>query len=155
MCLRMPNYVLTRIFKLLISIYIYLRMLNLNKNSLSNAMKILIVDDNFLMRGMTRNFLQDLADEIRECEDGSEALSAFEKFLPDLVLMDWEMKKMDGIAATKEIMQAFPKAKVLMFTQYDDAELRIAAVEAGVCGFILKDDLQSLRLILSKENKSN
>lgn len=108
-------------------------------------MKILIVDDNLQMREMTHKFLQDAADEIRECADGAEALAAYEIFQPDWVLMDWEMKEMDGITATKEILRMFPKAHILMFTQYDDLELRASAAEAGVSGYISKDNLFGLR----------
>ena len=113
-------------------------------------MKILIVDDNRGMREMTRSFLQDLADEICECEDGIDALDCYRKFLPDWVLMDWEMKRMDGITATKEILRVFPKARILMFTQYDDVELRTAASEVGVSGYVLKDELMKLQSFLKK-----
>lgn len=145
---RMANYVEKRMFKPLIFFYIYLTTLGLNENSFSDPMKILIVDDNFEMRRMTRNYLQDLADEFLECEDGAEALAAYEQFLPDWVLMDWEMKQMDGIAATKEILRFFPTARILMFTQYDDVELRTAASEVGVSGYVLKDDLMKLQSFL-------
>jgi CheY-like chemotaxis protein len=114
-----------------------------------SKINILIVDDNAQVREMTRFYLQDLANEIRECEDGSEALGAYAEFLPDWVLMDWQMKRMDGLAATREIIFGFPNAKIVMFTQYDDAELRAAANEAGVCGFVSKDDLASLRSLLN------
>lgn len=145
----MAKYVETRMFKPFFFFYIYKTMLGLNKNSLSDAMKILIVDDNFEMRRMTRNYLAEIAAEFRECEDGTEALAAYTKFLPDWVLMDWEMKQMDGIAATEEILRVFPEARILMFTQYDDVELRMAASEAGVRGFVLKEDLSELREIFA------
>ena len=135
-------------FKPFFFFYIYPTMLGLNKNSLSDAMKILIVDDNFEMRRMTRDYLAEITAEFRECEDGVEALSAYTNFLPDWVLMDWEMKQMDGIAATKEILQAFPEAHILIFTQYDDDELRSEATEAGASGFVLKDDLMKLQSFL-------
>ena len=127
-------------------------MINLNENSLSNAMKILIITT-IQMREMTHKFLQDIADEIRECEDGSEALSAYEDFLPDWVLIDWEMKEMDGIAATRAIIREVPKARILLFTQYDDIELRMAAAEAGATGFVLKDNLFTLRAFFNETTK--
>lgn len=104
-------------------------------------MKVLIVDDNQKMREMTRLFLSQTADEFRECEDGADALAAFANFQPDWVLMDWEMKRMDGLTAAEEILNAFPAAQILMFTQYEDAELRAAATKVGACGFVLKDEL--------------
>ena len=95
-----------------------------------------------------KTFLQDLTEDFRECEDGNQALSAYRKFHPDWVLMDWEMKQMDGLTATKQIIENFPEAQVLLVTQYNDRELREAATDAGACGFVLKEDLQSLRSII-------
>lgn len=114
-------------------------------------MKILIVDDNFKIREMVRLFLQNETDEFQECEDGSEALASYAAFLPDWVLMDWEMREMDGLAATREILRFYPTAKILMFTQYTDAELRSAAREAGAFGFVLKDELFNLRRIMTAD----
>ncbi len=101
------------------------------------------------MREMMRSFLQDLTDEFCECADGCEALDSYRNFLPDWVLMDWEMRQMDGLTATRQIVKRFPEANILLVTQYDDAELREAANEAGACGFFLKDDLQKLRSLLA------
>ena len=97
-----------------------------------------------------KTFLQDLTEDFRECEDGNQALSVYRKFHPDWVLMDWEMKQMDGLTATKQIIENFPEAQVLLVTQYNDRELREAATDAGACGFVLKEDLQRLRFILSQ-----
>ena len=116
------------------------------------AMKILIVDDNFKMREMLKIYLNDLTDEFCECDDGNQALLFYTEFHPDLVLMDWEMKEMDGITATRQIVKRFPEAQILLVTQYDDVELRITASEAGASGFVLKDDLQSLRHLITQEN---
>ena len=111
-------------------------------------MKVLIVDDSSQMRGMMRQFLPADAGEICECEDGIDALEYYERFLPDWVLMDWEMKQMNGLEATKQIIGKLPEAKILFVTQYNDRELRAAASEAGVCGFVLKEDLAELRRLL-------
>ncbi len=112
-------------------------------------MKVLIVDDSSQMRGMMRQFLPSNAGEICECEDGIDALEYYEKFLPDWVLMDWEMKQMNGLEATKQIIGKFPEAKILLVTQYNDRELRAAASEAGVYAFVLKEDLAELRRLLA------
>lgn len=114
-------------------------------------MKVLIVDDNFKMREMLRSFLQDVTDEFCECDDGAKALLQYTDFHPDWVLMDWEMKEMDGLTATKQIIKKFPEANILLVTQYDDVELKVAASEAGASGYVLKDDLQSLRLFIAKK----
>ena len=111
-------------------------------------MKILIIDDNPQMREMMRRFLPYAGDEIRECSDGINALATYADFLPDWVLMDWQMKQMDGLTATREILQFFPEAHILLISQYDDAELRKTAFEIGICDFVSKDNLPSLRSIL-------
>lgn len=111
-------------------------------------MKILIVDDNQKMREMMRSYLQTFSGEISECADGAEALQAYREFLPDFVLMDWQMSRVDGITATREILKNFPDARIFMITQFDDAELRSSAAEAGICGFVLKDDLHAVREVL-------
>jgi len=115
---------------------------------LMKTMKVLIVDDSPQMREMMRQYLPDAADDIRECSDGVNALSAYTDFHPDFVLMDWQMKQMDGLTATREILRVFPEAYILLVTQFDDAELRAIAFESGVRGFVGKDDLISLRSIL-------
>jgi CheY-like chemotaxis protein len=117
-----------------------------------SKINILIVDDNPAIRELLRVYLQDLVNEFHECEDGSEALGAYAEFLPDWVLMDWQMKRMDGLTAAREIKFGFPNAKIVMVTQHDDTELRAAANEAGVCGFVSKDDLMSLRELLERQN---
>lgn len=117
-------------------------------------MKVLIVDDNSYVRQMVKNYLVGIADETFECEDGEDALGAYKEFHPDFVLMDWEMKRIDGLTATRNIISNYPDAKIVMVTHYDDIELREAANKAGVKGFVTKDDLLTLRLILSSLNEN-
>lgn len=107
--------------------------------------KILIVDDHTEMRRMTKFFLRDLPFEFEECADGADALDCYEKTRPDWVLMDWEMRRMDGLTATRKIIEKHPQAKILMVTQYDDEQLKEAATKAGARGFVLKENLMDLR----------
>jgi len=112
------------------------------------GMKILIVDDNPAVREMIRSFLPEAFDQVCECADGSDALVCYRSFRPDWVLMDWDMKGLNGLAATREILVEFPEARIVFVTQHEDPELRIAADEAGAKGFVLKDDLSALRSLL-------
>ena len=112
-------------------------------------MKLLIVEDNSEMRRLIASLLRDLAESINECSDGAEALSAYTKHRPDWVLMDIKMDGLDGIAATKQIIEAFPGAQIMIVTDYDDAKLREAARSAGACEYVTKEDLLALRRILS------
>jgi DNA-binding NarL/FixJ family response regulator len=109
-----------------------------------NALKILIVDDNAAMRGLLRSFVLPFGAEIRECADGADAPAVYEAQNPDLVLMDIRMNEVDGITATKQIRAADPIAKVVIVTDYDDDSLREAAIRAGACGYVLKDNLLDL-----------
>ncbi len=111
-------------------------------------MKILIVDDNARMRRAIRSLLADLADEFCECADGAAASAAHAEHRPDLVLMDIAMTEMDGITATRAIIAADPSARIVIVTGYDDKKLRAAAQAAGACGYVLKDNLLDLRLML-------
>ncbi|MGI9086120.1 MAG: response regulator transcription factor [Chthoniobacterales bacterium] len=109
------------------------------------ALKILIVDDNREARSMLKDYLGSNARQFRECEDGAEALAAYQEFRPDWVLMDWDMKRVNGLIATRRILHEFPDAAILMVTNHDDRELRDEAKEAGTKGYVLKDDLLALR----------
>ncbi|MGI9114816.1 MAG: response regulator [Chthoniobacterales bacterium] len=114
----------------------------------TRTLKILIVDDNEGARGMLKQYLGGSAREFRECEDGAEALAAYEEFQPDWVLMDWQMKRVNGLVATGRILKKFPAAAIMMVTTFDEKELRQAACEAGARGFVSKDDLLSLPSLL-------
>jgi CheY-like chemotaxis protein len=111
-------------------------------------MKILIVDDNLQVRLLLRDYLPTSADEIFECADGREAVSFFKEHRPDWVLMDWEMPKMNGITAMREIIAEFPKANICMVTAFNDEDIRAEALAAGANGFVLKDNLFELEAIL-------
>src|SRR5580658_6574886 len=98
-------------------------------------MKILIVEDNAGVRRMIRRAVDHLASQVSECEDGADALAAYRDCLPDVVLMDIRMPKMDGLAATRQIRGNYPEGRIIMVTDYDDEELRLVSAEAGACGY--------------------
>jgi len=113
-------------------------------------MRVLIVEDNAQMRQMIKLFLRGLAKEIAECCDGAEALAAYREFAPDWVVMDIGMDKVDGLEATRQIVAAFPLARIVMLTQYDDPALRQAARKAGALAYLTKSDLLPLRQLLER-----
>jgi len=112
-------------------------------------MKILIVDDNAGIRRALRRSLEDAANEIRECTDGCDALGIYEEYRPDVVLMDVRMTVMDGLTATRQIRSSDPEARVIIVTDYDDEDLRVAALKAGACNYVLKEELANLSEIVA------
>jgi CheY-like chemotaxis protein len=114
-------------------------------------MTILIVEDNEPMRQMIKRLVGDLTETFTECADGSQALEAYRQYRPDWVLMDIKMKEMDGLMATKQMKAAFPEARIIVVTGYDDARLREAANSAGACAYVNKENLFELRQILIQE----
>jgi NarL family two-component system response regulator LiaR len=113
-------------------------------------MKVLIVDDNEKIRELVREYLPASVDQIYECADGSEAFALYEKYLPDWVLMDISMKEVDGITATRQIIAAFPQARIVIVTDYNEGELRRAAYEAGASQYVVKENLLYILEILPK-----
>jgi Response regulator containing a CheY-like receiver domain and an HTH DNA-binding domain len=111
-------------------------------------MRLLIVEDSPSVRRVIRSIVATLADEIYECEDGADALPAYVAHKPDWALIDIAMKNMNGIKATKLIKDQFPDAKIIIVTNFDEADLRESAVQAGACGYVLKENLFELRKLL-------
>lgn len=111
-------------------------------------MKVLIVEDNVPMRRLIRSVVARPSLEVYECGDGAEAVAAYATYQPDWVLMDINLPRVDGLEATRQITSAFPDSQILMVTNFDDAWLRAAATEAGARGYVLKDNLLELRLML-------
>jgi CheY-like chemotaxis protein len=111
-------------------------------------MKILIVEDNPSVRKLICRATADIAEEAVERDDGAHALEAYETHRPDVVLMDVKMPRMDGLTATRQLLQRYPQARVVILTDYDDDELRSAAREAGACAYALKTNLTELEAVI-------
>lgn len=109
-----------------------------------STLKLLIVEDSAPVRRLITSMVAGLAAEIHECSDGAEALAAYSSHRPDFVLMDVQMDVMDGITATRRIKAADPGARIIIVTDYDQADLREAAQSAGACGYVVKEDLLEL-----------
>jgi CheY-like chemotaxis protein len=106
---------------------------------------LLVVEDSDHVRRLMRSLVSSIADPIHECADGAEALAVYIAHQPDWVLMDVEMPRVDGITATRRITAAFPDARILIVSQYDDTRMRRAARQSGASGYVLKQNLWELR----------
>lgn len=114
-------------------------------------MNLLIVEDNDQIRRMIVELVRGLAAHTYECSDGVEALAAYMMHRPDWVLMDVQMKEMDGITATRQIRASYPEANIMIVTDYDDADLREAARSAGAREYVTKENLLEVRRILGSK----
>lgn len=114
-------------------------------------MNVLIVEDNEEMRRAMRDLLDDSVDCFFECADGCQAFALYAEHRPDWVLMDIEMREMDGISATRQITAAFPESRIAIVTNYDDDDMREAAQLAGAREYFVKENLIAVRRILSAQ----
>ena len=106
---------------------------------------LLIVDDNPAMRQLVRSIVSKVVDEVFECEDGDQVLAAFTEHHPEWVVMDVEMKRMDGLQATAQLIAHYPETRIVIVTRHADVQTRAAASAAGASAFCSKDDLLLLR----------
>ncbi len=102
--------------------------------------KVLFADDHEMVRIGVSAYLssQDDIDVIAEADDGAEAVELALKHRPDIILMDLVMKEMDGIEATKQIVEHWYEAKIIIVTSFLDDEKVYPALEAGATSYMLK-----------------
>jgi len=106
------------------------------------------------MRRGIREMLEDRPgiEVVGEARDGEEAIALVEEKVPDVVLMDVEMPRVDGVEATRRILADNPEVKVLVLTIHDEEEYLGALLSVGASGYVLKstegDDLaEAVRLV--------
>jgi DNA-binding NarL/FixJ family response regulator len=102
-------------------------------------MRAVVADDHPVFRQGLRVLLEDLGvDVVAEAPDGSGAVEAALRERPDVVLMDVQMPGLSGIEATRQLVERWPEARVLVLTMVADDEAVFAAVQAGALGYVLK-----------------
>ena len=107
----------------------------------TKAARVLVADDQTLFRaGLARLLSEDARVEIvGQAVDGADAVKQAAKLKPDVVLMDLKMPNLDGIEATRQIVEADPNIKVLILTTFETDSQVIQALKAGASGYVLKD----------------
>ena len=112
-----------------------------SSRNVRGPMRLAVVDDHDLARQSLKNMLLDESDieVVGEASNGRQALLLCSRLRPDLVLMDVRMPEMDGLAATKEVKQRYPKVSVMMLTMHENPDYLLEALKAGAAGYVLKD----------------
>jgi DNA-binding NarL/FixJ family response regulator len=112
---------------------------------MSEAIKVLLVDDHSLVRKGFRRMLEDEADfaVVGEAANGLDAIHQAKYHQPDVVVMDMSMPELDGVQATREVLRALPNAKVLILSMYADDTYVSNSLDAGAAGYMLKDALEN------------
>jgi DNA-binding NarL/FixJ family response regulator len=110
-------------------------------DAVSRAVRVLLVDDDALVRSGLRMMLAgaERIEVVGEVDDGRGVLAAVDSHHPDVVLMDIRMPQLDGIAATRLLRSQPRPPAVLVLTTFDADELVVRALQAGAAGFLLKD----------------
>jgi DNA-binding NarL/FixJ family response regulator len=106
------------------------------------SVRVLVADDQSMVRAGFRMLLGGEPDieVVAEASNGLEAVDKASRFHPTVVLMDIRMPELDGLEATRRILAADDKARVLILTTFDLDEYVYEALRAGASGFVLKDD---------------
>jgi DNA-binding NarL/FixJ family response regulator len=106
-----------------------------------SPIRILAADDHPLLRAGLVTFLatEPELQVVAEAANGEEALEQYRELRPDIVLMDLSMPVMDGLSATRAILDEFPGARVIVLTTYDGDEDIHRALDAGARGYLVKD----------------
>jgi DNA-binding NarL/FixJ family response regulator len=105
-------------------------------------LRILVADDHEIFRRGLRSLLEKHEgwEVCSEALDGRQAVEMAKQLRPDVITMDIGMRNLNGLDATRQLMQIDPSFKVIMLTIYDNDQVIREALDAGVRGFVLKSD---------------
>ena len=124
--------------------------------------KILLVDDHQILRDGIRSLVKgyDDMEVIGEAADGREALDMVEKLSPDVVIMDISMPDLNGIDATRMIINEAPDVKVIALSMHHDKQFVSEIFKAGASGYLIKDSAfdeleHAIRIVISGQTYIN
>jgi DNA-binding NarL/FixJ family response regulator len=111
------------------------------KLAASSKIRILLVDDHMVIRMGLMTAVSDASDMevVADVESGQEAIKAFRKYRPDIVILDLRMHGLSGVETLRALRQEFKNARVLVFSSYAKGEEIYQAMKAGATGFVMKE----------------
>jgi NarL family two-component system response regulator LiaR len=110
-------------------------------NTSQTIIRVMLVDDHNVVRSGLATFLTayDDLELVAEARNGLEALNLCQQKKPDVILMDLVMPEMDGIGATRAILQDYPDTKIIAMTSFEEEELVQGVLAAGAISYLLKN----------------
>lgn len=108
---------------------------------MTESIRVIIVDDESLVRAALRVFLESADDFelVGEADNGADAITLVRAVTPDVVLMDVQMPIMDGIETTRRLTQEFPGIKIVALTTFSAERVIVPMLSAGASGYLVKD----------------
>jgi DNA-binding NarL/FixJ family response regulator len=106
-----------------------------------HSIRVVVADDHDLFREGLRQLLETIpsVEIVGEASDGQEAIRMVADVQPDVILMDINMPRVDGLRATEYIVKHYPETNVIVLTMYQDDEYAIHAIRAGAKSYLLKN----------------
>jgi DNA-binding NarL/FixJ family response regulator len=107
----------------------------------ASAIRVVLVDDHVVVRRGLAQLLDGAGDieVVGQAGDGAEAIEVVRAARPDVVVMDLQMPGVDGVEATRRVLEDQPDLQVVVLTSYSDGARIVAALDAGAVGYLLKD----------------
>jgi DNA-binding NarL/FixJ family response regulator len=122
----------------------------------SEIIRVIIVDDHLIFRKGLTTILNEIEDVkvVGEASNGNELLDLLRKQMADIIFMDIKMPVMDGIEATRKVLQKYPDLRIIALTMFEEVSYFNEMIDAGAFGFLLKktttEELdKAIRLVLS------
>jgi DNA-binding NarL/FixJ family response regulator len=120
-------------------------------NASSTSLRLLVIEHQAGLRQVVRRWLEGLDCVICECVSPVEALLVSAQPGPDWVVVDAQSKPVNGLVALRELTSRFAKARFVLVSDVADEDLHKAALQAGACACLLKEELSTLRDLLTSK----